>query len=221
MQHTSTIPEDIGIGQRCPNTGRMIPYDSQRRILTSIEGKVVVVTGASSGIGAATVRRLVASGAKVVFGARREAKLQALAADMPEAQIAYAPTDVSQHADMVRLIGLAKTHFGKVDVLFNNAGIMPIAPLAEDRRDEWQNMLNTNVMGLLNGISAVLPVMHAQGYGHIIATGSLAGYNVFPNYAVYCGTKFAERAILVALRQEELPHHIKTTYLAQAWFKPS
>lgn len=180
----------------------------------NLQDKVIVVTGASSGIGAATVRQLVAAGASVVFGARRENKLADLAKELPDTQIAYQVTDVTKHDDLLSQISLAVHRFGKVDVLFNNAGIMPLSTLAEDKRDDWQNILQTNVMGLLNGISAVLPVMHQQGYGHIIATGSMAGYNIYSNSAVYCASKFAERAIMESLRQEELPNHIKTTYLA-------
>ena len=179
-----------------------------------IQDKVVVVTGASSGIGAATVKQLVASGAKVVFGARRTAKLAEIAADLPADQIAYRATDVTQLADVQALVDLAVSQFGKVDALFNNAGIMPTAPLAADHRQEWQQMLDINVMGVLNGISAVLPVMHRQGYGHILATDSIAGYKVFADSAVYCGTKFAVRAIIEGLRQEELKNHIKTTLVA-------
>lgn len=180
----------------------------------NLQDKVIVVTGASSGIGSATVRQLVAAGASVVFGARRENKLATLAKELPDSQIAYQVTDVTKHEDLLSLISLAVQRFGKVDVLFNNAGIMPLSKLAEDKRDDWQNILQTNVIDLLNGISDTLPVMHHQGYGHIIATGSMAGYNIYPGSTVYCASKFAERAIMEGLRQEELPNHIKTTYLA-------
>ncbi|MFD1670868.1 SDR family oxidoreductase [Agrilactobacillus yilanensis] len=180
----------------------------------SVKDKVVVVTGASSGIGAATVTKLVEAGAKVVFGARREKKLAALAKTLPAAQIAYATLDVSDIESVQRLVKLAMVKFGKIDAFYNNAGIMPTAKLADNHRDEWQRMLDINVTGVLNGISAVLPIMHQQGYGHILATDSVAGYVVYPESAVYCGTKFAVRAIMEGLRQEEGKNQIRTTIVA-------
>jgi NADP-dependent 3-hydroxy acid dehydrogenase YdfG len=180
----------------------------------SVENKVVIVTGASSGIGEATVKMLVNQGAKVVFGARRLEKLEAIANQLPTEQIAYQTVDVTDHQQVQDLVDLAVKKFGQVDAFFNNAGIMPIAPLADDHRDEWQQMLDINIMGVLNGISAVLPVMHKQGHGHILVTSSLAGYQAFPDFAVYSGTKFAVRAILDSLRQEENKNHIKTTVIA-------
>lgn len=180
----------------------------------SVKDKVVVITGASSGIGAETVKELVAQGAKVVFGARRLERLETIANQLPEDKVAYQTVDVTNYEQVKSLIDLAITKFGKVDALYNNAGIMPIAPLADDHRDEWQQMLNVNIMGVLNGISAVLPIMHQQGFGHILATDSLAGYEAFPNFAVYSGTKFAVRAILESLRQEEIKNHIRTTIVA-------
>lgn len=115
----------------------------------NLQDKVIVVTGASSGIGSATVRQLVAAGASVVFGARRENKLATLAKELPDSQIAYQVTDVTKHEDLLSLISLAVQRFGKVDVLFNNAGIMPLSKLAEDKRDDWQNILQTNVIALM------------------------------------------------------------------------
>ncbi|MCI1634606.1 SDR family oxidoreductase [Bifidobacterium sp.] len=180
----------------------------------SVQGKAIIVTGASSGIGMATVQRLAEHGARIVFGARREDKLEELAGLLPSGRYAYAATDVSNFDDVQHLVDLSVERFGKVDALFNNAGIMPLSTLSEGKRDDWQRMLQTNIMGLLNGISAVLPVMHRQGYGHILATGSMAGYNLYPGAAVYCGTKFAERAIMEGLRREEHGNGIKTTYVA-------
>ncbi|WP_439425666.1 SDR family oxidoreductase [Oenococcus alcoholitolerans] len=180
----------------------------------TVENKVVVVTGASSGIGASTVKLLVKGGAKVVFGARRQEKLEEVASGLDPDQIAFQETDVTDYQQVKSLVQLAVDRFGKVDALFNNAGIMPMAAVSEDNRDEWQQMLNINVMGVLNGISAVLPIMHRQGYGHILATDSLAGYKVYPNLAVYCGTKFAVRAILEGVRQEEIKNKIRTTLIA-------
>lgn len=180
----------------------------------SVKDKVVIVTGASSGIGAATVELLVQQGAKIVFGARHQDKLEQVAQNLPADQIAYRTVDVSKHDDVVALVNLAKRKFGKIDALYNNAGIMPTANLAEDHRNEWQNMLNINVMGVLNGISAVLPIMHEQGYGHILATDSVAGHIAYAGSAVYCGTKFAVRAIMEGLRQEELKNKIRSTIIS-------
>ncbi|ETY72572.1 septum formation initiator [Lactiplantibacillus fabifermentans T30PCM01] len=180
----------------------------------SVKDKVVVVTGASSGIGAATVQELTAQGAKVVFGARREAKLAAVAETLPADSYAYQVVDVTDADQMAALVQLAVDQFGKVDALYNNAGIMPMEPLSNGNHDAWQQMLAVNVMGVLNGINAVLPIMHQQGYGHILTTDSLAGYKVYPNLAVYSGTKYAVRAIMEGLRQEELKNNIRTTVVA-------
>lgn len=180
----------------------------------SVKDKVVVITGASSGIGAATVKQLANEGAKVVFGARREEKLAEVANVLPDGSYAYQVTDVTNYEDMENLINLAVTKFGKVDALYNNAGIMPMESLSKGDRKAWKQMLDINVMGVLNGISAVLPVMHEQGYGHILVTDSLAGYKVYPDLAVYSGTKFAVRAIFEGLRQEEIKNNIKTTIVA-------
>ncbi|KIS03608.1 SDR family oxidoreductase [Paucilactobacillus wasatchensis] len=175
--------------------------------------RVVVVTGASSGIGAATTKLLVERGAKVVIGARREERLQELATELGN-NVIYRKTDVTSVADVKALMNLALDKFGHIDALYNNAGIMPIANLSEDRHAEWKNMLNINVMGVLNGISAALPVMKQQGYGHILATDSLAGHLVMPEYAVYCGTKFAVRAIMEGLQQEEHNNGIRSTIIS-------
>lgn len=175
--------------------------------------KVVVITGVSSGIGAATTKLLVEQGAKVVIGARRKARLQELAAELGD-NVAYRQTDVTLPEAVATLLKLAVDKFGHVDALYNNAGIMPIANLSEDRHDEWQNVLNVNIMGVLNGISAALPIMKKQGYGHILATDYLAGHLVMPEYAVYCGTKFAVHAIMEGLRQEEHNKGIRSTIIS-------
>lgn len=180
----------------------------------SVQDKVVVVTGASSGIGEATVKELVSQGAKVVFGARRQEKLALVAQTLPNDSYAYQTVDVTDFSQVEALIQLAVKKFGKVDALYNNAGIMPMEPLSSGDRQAWQQMLDVNVMGVLNGISAVLPIMHQQGYGHILTTDSLAGYRVYPNVAVYSGTKYAVRAIMEGLRREEIKHNIRTTVVA-------
>ncbi|MCO6541095.1 MAG: SDR family oxidoreductase [Lactobacillus sp.] len=182
--------------------------------MMSVKDKVVVITGASSGIGAATAKLLVEQGAKVVLGARREEKLAAVAAQLPKDQVYYQVTDVTKLEDVKSLVQLAKKQFGKIDALYNNAGIMPTANLDEFHHDEWQNMLQINVMGVLNGIEAVLPLMKQQGYGHILATDSVAGHLVYPGSAVYCGTKFAVRAIMEGLRQEQKDNGIRSTIVS-------
>ncbi|UNL86883.1 SDR family oxidoreductase [Priestia koreensis] len=182
--------------------------------MTHIEGKVVVIMGASSGIGEATTKKLAEEGAKLVIAARREDRLESLAKSLPNADISYAVADVTNKEDVQAVIDLAMEKHGRVDVLYNNAGIMPTAPLAETRFDEWRQMLDINIMGVLNGIAAVLPVMKKQQSGHIIATDSVAGHVVYPGSAVYCGTKFAVRAIMEGLRQEEKDNNVRSTIIS-------
>lgn len=180
----------------------------------AIEGKVIIIMGASSGIGEATARILAEKGAKLVLAARREERLKEIKESLPEAHIVYRKADVSNHEEVQQVIDLAIAEYGQLDVLFNNAGIMPTAPLAETRRDEWKNMLDINVMGVLNGIAAALPKMVEQKSGHIISTDSVAGHVVYPHSAVYCGTKFAVRAIMEGLRQEQRENNIKSTIIS-------
>lgn len=163
----------------------------------SIKGKVVVITGASSGIGAATAKLLAAKGAKVVLGARREERLQALSQAIGDNAV-YQVTDVTDRQQVRALIDLAVSKFGRVDVLYNNAGTMPQGNLSDREYDKWQMMLNVNIMGVLNGIGEVLPIMQKQHDGLIIATDSVAGHVVYPASAVYNGTKYAVRAIMEA-----------------------
>jgi len=179
-----------------------------------IENKVVVIAGASSGIGEATTRRLAKDGAKLVIAARREERLQQLAESLPDADITYRAADVSKPEDMESLAKLALERYGRIDAIFNNAGVMPTANLSEIHRDEWKMMLDVNIMGVLNGIAAVLPTMREQRSGHIIATDSVAGHVVYPGSAVYCGTKFAVRAIMEGLRQEERENNIRSTLIS-------
>ncbi|WP_445002527.1 SDR family oxidoreductase [Exiguobacterium alkaliphilum] len=176
--------------------------------------KVVIIMGASSGIGEATAHLLAKRGAKLVLAARRLDRLEAIQAQYPGADIVIRQTDVTDYAAVEAVVQTTLDTFGTIDVLFNNAGIMPTAPLVEGRRDEWQAMLDVNVTGVLNGIAAVLPIMERQQSGHIIATDSVAGHVVYPESAVYCGTKFAVRAIMEGLRQEQRENNVKSTIIS-------
>lgn len=182
--------------------------------MTNIEGKVVIIMGASSGIGEATTKKLAQEGAKLVIAARREDRLKALVESLPNAEISYSVADVINKEDVQAVVDLAFEKYGRVDVLYNNAGVMPTAPLSETRFDEWRQMLDINIMGVLNGIAAVLPIMKKQQSGQIITTDSVAGHVVYPGSAVYCGTKFAVRAIMEGLRQEERDNNIRSTIIS-------
>jgi NADP-dependent 3-hydroxy acid dehydrogenase YdfG len=172
--------------------------------MTDLKGKSVAITGASSGIGEATALLLAGRGAKVVLGARRPDRLEALARRIAGAggEAVYATTDVKRRDDLSNLVRLACERFGKLDVLFNNAGVGPISPLDELRVEEWEAMIDVNIKGVLYGIAAALPVFRRQGFGHFVNTASTAGHLVRPNMSVYSGTKFAVRAISEGLRQE-------------------
>ena len=170
-----------------------------------IAGKVVVITGASSGLGEATARHLAALGARVVLGARRADRLQALVEDIRQAggEAVHAVTDVTSKAQVQALVDAGRAAFGRVDVMVNNAGLMAIAPISQLRSDEWDRMIDINIKGVLYGIAAVLPLFEQQGGGHVINISSVAGIKVFaPGGTVYSGTKFAVRAISDGLRQE-------------------
>lgn len=179
-----------------------------------LSNKVVMIMGASSGIGAATSRLLAQDGAKLTLAARRLDRLDQIKAEFPQADILTVKADVTKFDDVQAVFKQTVEHFGRVDVLYNNAGIMPTAPLVEGRRDEWQNMLQINIMGVLNGIAAVLPYMAEHKQGHIITTDSVAGHVVSPDSAVYTGTKFAVRAIMDGLRMEQAQNNIKTTIVS-------
>lgn len=180
----------------------------------SLENKVIIIMGASSGIGEATTKMLAEKRAKLVIAARRTERLKQLKESLPFATIDYLSADVTNMEDVQKVADFALEKYGRIDVLYNNAGIMPTGPLVEARRDEWQQMIDINIMGVLNGIAAVLPTMVAQKSGHIIATDSVAGYVVIPNSAVYCGTKFAVRAIMEGVRQEQRLNNIKSTIIS-------
>jgi len=172
--------------------------------MSGIEGKVVAITGASSGIGEATALLLAERGATVVLGARGSDRLKALADRVAAsgAKAAYLRTDVKRREDLSNLVGLAMERFGKLDVLVNNAGIAPISLLDELRVEDWDEMIDVNVKGVLYGIAAALPVFRKQGFGHFVNVISTAGIQITPTMAVYAATKNAVRTITEALRQE-------------------
>ncbi|WP_369205201.1 SDR family oxidoreductase [Streptomyces sp. PU-14G] len=172
--------------------------------MSAIEGKVVAITGASSGIGAATALLLAERGAKVVLGARRTDRLEALASRIEEAggQAAHVVTDVKRRGDLADLVKLACDRYGKIDVLLSNAGVGPISPLDDLCVDDWEDMVDVNFKGVLHGIAAALPVFRAQGFGHFVNTVSTAGLRIVPNQAVYAATKNAVRTLSEGLRQE-------------------
>jgi NADP-dependent 3-hydroxy acid dehydrogenase YdfG len=170
----------------------------------NIEDKVVVITGASSGIGKATAVMLAERGAKVVLGARGLNRLEALAhrIEAMGGEVTYAQTDVRRREELTSLVRLALDRYGQLDVLVNNAGVMPVSPLDDLRVEDWENMIDINIKGVLYGIAAALPVFRKQGFGHFVNTASTAGHKTVPNQSVYSATKFAVRAISEGLRME-------------------
>jgi NADP-dependent 3-hydroxy acid dehydrogenase YdfG len=169
-----------------------------------IEGQVVVITGASSGIGKATALELARLGAKVVLGARHEEALVQVARQirLAEGEVVYRSTDVSKREDLISLVRLAQESFGRLDLLFSNAGAMPIGPFDELAVEDWETMVDVNIKGVLYGIAAALPVFREQGSGHFIHTASTAARKTVPNQVVYSATKAAVLAISDGLRQE-------------------
>ncbi len=178
-----------------------------------IENKVVVITGASSGLGEATARQLARDGAKVVLGARRLERLETLAAEIGQPGAALA-TDVTDPAQVKALVDLAVARHGRIDVILNNAGLMPHSPLERLRIDDWNRMIDVNIRGVLHGIAAALPHMTARKSGHIINVSSVAGHKVNAGGAVYAATKHAVRALSEGLRQEVKPYNIRTTIIS-------
>jgi NADP-dependent 3-hydroxy acid dehydrogenase YdfG len=181
---------------------RLMAVRNQRK--KAVMDKVILITGASSGIGAGIARELGKAGAKLMLGARRTDRLEALAEDI-EATGGEALTrrlDVTDRADVAAFAEAARQAWGRVDVIVNNAGIMPLSLMASLKVDEWDRMVDVNIKGALNGIAAVLPEMTARGAGHIINIASIGGLQVSPTAAVYCATKYAVRAISDGLRQE-------------------
>jgi NADP-dependent 3-hydroxy acid dehydrogenase YdfG len=170
----------------------------------TIEGKVVAITGASSGIGEATAALLAARGARLVLGARSADRLNAAAARLSAsgADAIAKVTDVRRRGDLTEFVSLATDTYGRLDVLVSNAGIMPVSPFDENRLDDWEAMVDVNLKGVLFGIAAALPVFRRQGVGHFVNTASTAAFRVTPGQSVYAGTKTAVRAISEGLRQE-------------------
>jgi NADP-dependent 3-hydroxy acid dehydrogenase YdfG len=181
-----------------------------------IENKVVVITGASSGLGEATARHLAAQGAIIVLGARRADRIEALAEELTAAgrRAKAVPTDVTDRDQVRHLVDTAVEDFGRVDVMLNNAGLMPLAPLERLKLDEWDQMIDVNIKGVLYGIAAALPHMKEQRSGHIINVSSVYGHVVDPGATVYCATKFAVRALSEGLRREVKPYNIRTTVIS-------
>ncbi len=169
-----------------------------------MNSKVVLVTGASSGIGEATARTLAAAGHKVVLGARRTDRLERIAAEIRAAggTAEFRALDVVNRTDVAAFANFARSTFGRVDVLFNNAGVMPVSPMNALKVEEWDAIVDINIKGVLNGIAAVLPLMEAQGSGHILSTASTGAHAVGGQFGVYCASKYAVRAIMEGLRQE-------------------
>jgi len=169
-----------------------------------MSNKVILITGASSGIGAGIARELAASGAALLLGARRVDRLATLAAELEQqgAEVAIAALDVTSRASVQQFAEVALEKWGRIDVMINNAGVMPLSPLASLKVDEWDRMIDVNIKGVLYGIAAVLPPMRAREAGHIINIASIGALSVSPTAAVYCATKFAVRAISDGLRQE-------------------
>ena len=182
----------------------------------NITGKVVVITGASSGMGEVAARHLASLGASVVAGARRADKIEKLVAEITAqgGKATSVVTDVTKRSDVQKLVDTAVETYGRVDVLINNAGIMPLSPIERLKVDEWDKMIDVNLKGVLYGIAAALPYMKQQKSGHIINLSSVAGHKLFAGSTVYSATKFGVRAISEGLRQEVKPYNIRTTIIS-------
>jgi len=172
--------------------------------MSDLSNKTIIITGASSGLGEAMARKFAAHGAQLILGARRESNLAQIKEDLEAqgAKVHYMKCDVTQEDDVLKLAQLAKDKFGRIDVLINNAGIMPLSFFAEKKVQDWNRMIDVNIRGVLHGIAAVIDTMQEQKSGHIINIASVAGHVVTPSSGVYAATKFAVRAISEGLRQE-------------------
>ncbi len=179
-----------------------------------IQGKIVVITGASSGLGEAAARHLAGHGAELVLGARRLDRLQAIAQELSLDAQAVVQTDVTHREQVQRLVDRAVQMHGRIDVIINNAGLMPHSPLERGRVEDWERMIDVNIKGVLYGIAAALPYMRARKSGHVINVASVAGHKVGPGGAVYAATKHAVRAISEGLRQEVKPYGIRSTIIS-------
>jgi len=182
----------------------------------NIQGKVVVITGASSGLGEATARLLSSAGATVVLAARRADRIEALARELndQDGKALAVTTDVTDRQQVQQLVEKAVETYGRIDVMLNNAGLMPLAPLDALKTDEWDQMIDVNFKGVLHGIAAALPYMKEQKSGHFINVSSVYGHKLGPDATVYCATKFAVRALSEGLRQEVKPYNIRTTVIS-------
>jgi len=189
--------------------------------MTGIEGKVVAVTGASSGIGEATALELAARGSAVVLGARRTDRLDAVAERIRASggRAEVLATDVTERADLEQLVAAAVERFGRLDVLVSNAGIARTGLMADLDVDAWEAMINVNVRGVLHGIAAALPVFRRQGHGHLVTIVSTSGLKIVPTQAVYAGTKNAVRTLLEALRQESTDGVLRTTSISPGFVR--
>ncbi|MGN8647779.1 SDR family oxidoreductase [Gracilibacillus sp. HCP3S3_G5_1] len=184
--------------------------------MSALNEKVVVITGASSGIGETTARLLASKGTNIVIGARRLERLEALASDIRAEgnSVIVQQLDVTDLRQMQEIIEVAQSRFGRIDAIVNNAGVMPLSPLEALKIEEWNRMIDVNIRGVLHGIAAGLPVMKKQGFGHFINIASTGAYEVVPTGAVYCATKFAVRAITDGLRQEITGQDIRVTLVS-------
>lgn len=172
--------------------------------MEGIVDKTIIITGASSGIGEATARSLHRAGANLVLAARRADRLRDLAGQLGEARVAWRATDVTRREDLQAVAALALDRFGKIDVLINNAGIMPLSPIASGAVEDWDRMIDVNIKGVLYGINAVLGHMLERQQGHIVNVASVAAFTVSPTVAVYAATKAAVRSIGDGLRKEHI-----------------
>ncbi|NVK42049.1 MAG: SDR family oxidoreductase [Oceanospirillaceae bacterium] len=184
------------------------------------QDKVIIITGASSGIGESTAKLLASQGAKLALGARREDRLKQVcdAIQAEGGQAIYQVMDVTRAEDNQAIVDLAKQHFGKVDTIFLNAGVMPNSPVSALKTDEWEQMVDINIKGVLNGVAAVMPLFKEQNHGHVLSTSSVAGLKAYPACSVYCGTKWFVRSFMEILRMESAMEgsNIKTTTIYPA-----
>jgi len=182
----------------------------------NIQGKIVVITGASSGLGEATARLLSAHGATVVLGARRVDHIKSLADELTRVggRALAVPTDVTRCEQVKKLVDAAAQAYGRIDIMINNAGLMPHSPLERLKVDDWNRMIDVNMKGALYGMAAALPYMKQQRSGHIVNVSSVAGHEVRPGSAVYAATKSAVLVLSGGLRQEVKPYNIRTTVIS-------
>ncbi|MEH7298731.1 SDR family oxidoreductase [Neobacillus drentensis] len=184
--------------------------------MSELNNKVIIITGASSGIGRSTAKKLAQEGAKVVLAARREERLVELAEEIKSmgGSAIYRVTDVTSRKNVEELVSFTLETYGQIDVLFNNAGIMPLSYMKNGRVEEWDQMIDVNIKGVLHGVGAILPHMLERNSGHIITTSSVAGHGIFPSGTVYCATKFAARVIMEGLAKELVKTQIRTTTIS-------